>query len=612
MGKQSEFGRLMVYPQSFSGFFGRLLSTGMKMSNARSKHLFLVVAAMLWLPMSPIAGSTGLFGQTVTAAKVVSTALPSDAEAPATGLNYQVEQIDKMIEQVWTDYELRPSKPATEGEWCRRAYLDLIGRIPSVKELNEFLADRSAEKKSNLVNKLLYDDAYTEEFARNWTTIWTNLLIGRTGGTEDNSMISRDGMQKYLRDSFARAKPYDKMVYELVTATGSTTPTSKDFNGATNFLIDKVNEEDAALATAATTKIFMGLQVQCTQCHNHPFNDWKQQKYWEMNAFFRQAKAFRSEMMAADNMTGASAQLLDQDFAGESRKDPSNAELFYELRNGLLSVAYPVFVDGTEIDKSGYVLVSNRREKLAELMINSPYFTRSIANRTWGHFLGYGFTSPVDDLGPHNIPSHPELLEYLSEEFRKSNFDLRQLMTWIVLSRAYGLSSQRNSYNQKDDPLLGESPKFSHFYIRQMEAEQLYESLLVATEVAKTGSYQEQESQKARWMAQFVSAFGNDEGEESTSFNGTIPQILMMFNGDLVRNATSTGKGTLINRLAYSNLNDAKKIDHLFLAGLSRTPNSKEKNIAGVLFKTHAKDQKEALRDMWWVILNTNEFIFNH
>jgi hypothetical protein len=579
------------------------------MVRTSGKHLFLVLATASSLAF---VGTTGLLGQTTPPTQTVSAKKSSAAEETPTGPNYQIEQINKMIEQVWTDYELRPSREATEGEWCRRVYLDLIGRIPSVDELNEFLDDQSEDKKKNLVDKLLYDDAYTEEFARNWTTIWTNLLIGRTGGTDNDSMINRGGMQKYLRDSFAREKSYDKMVYELVTATGSTKPGVKGFNGATNFLIDKVNEEDASLATAATTKIFLGLQVQCTQCHNHPFNDWKQQKYWEMNAFFRQAKAFRSEMMAADDMLGAPARLLDQDFAGESKKNPNEAELFYELRNGLLSVAYPVFVDGTEIDKSGYVRVSNRREKLADLMIGSPYFTRSIANRMWGHFLGYGFTSPLDDLGPHNIPSHPELLEYLSDEFRKSNFDLRQLMSWVVLSRPYGLSSKRSSYNEQDDPMLGESPKFTHFYIRQMEAEQLYESLLIATEVAKTGSYEDQEKQKAKWMAQFTSAFGNDEGEESTNFNGTIPQILMMFNGDLVRNATSTGKGTPINRLAYSNLNDGKKVDHLFMAGLSRKPNSQEKDIARVLYQTHAEDQKEALRDIWWVILNTNEFIFNH
>ena len=226
----------------------------------------------------------------------------------------QVDRINQMVEQVWTDYELRPSKPATDGEWCRRLFLDVIGRIPSVSELNTFLASREPDKRQKLVEMLLYDDEYTEEFARNWTTVWTNLLIGRTGGNDRNSMISREGMQKYLRDSFAREKPYDKMVHELVTATGATTPGDAEFNGATNFLIDKVNDEKAALATAATTKTFLGLQVQCTQCHNHPFNDWKQQKYWEMNAFFRQVRAFPGGRNARD---GGTAQLVDQDFSGE-------------------------------------------------------------------------------------------------------------------------------------------------------------------------------------------------------------------------------------------------------------------------------------------------------
>jgi hypothetical protein len=133
-------------------------------------------------------------------------------------------------------------------------------------------------------------------------------------------------------------------------------PGSESFDGAANFLIDKVNEENAAQATAATSRIFLGLQVQCTQCHNHPFNDWKQQKYWEMNAFFRQVRD-------AD-----SAQLADQDFAGESG-NPDEADLFYELRNGLLKVAYPVFVDGTELPKSGYVNVVNRRSELGAVAV---------------------------------------------------------------------------------------------------------------------------------------------------------------------------------------------------------------------------------------------------
>ncbi len=526
-----------------------------------------------------------------------------------TGADYQISQINRLVEQVWTDYDLRPSKPASDGEWCRRVFLDLIGRIPSVSELNRYLADRSDDKQRRLVEMLLYDDGYTEEFARNWTTIWTNLLIGRTGGTDNGSMISRGGMQKYLRDTFAREKPYHKMVAELVTATGTTTPGDDQFNGATNFLIDKVNEEDASLATAATTRIFLGLQVQCTQCHNHPFNDWKQQKYWEMNAFFRQARAFRGGMRPRD---GGVAQLRDQDFRGESGKNPDEAEIYFEQRNGLVSVAYPVFVDGREIEKSGYVNIVNRRQRLAELMIDSPFLSRSIANRMWAHFLGYGFTTPLDDLGPHNIPTNPELLDYLAQEFASSEYDLRKLMTWITLSRPYALSSERNSSNEKDDPLLGEPPRFSHFYLRQMEAEQLYESLLVATEASNSGSYEQQEERKSRWLQQFTTAFGTDEGEESTSFNGTIPQVLMMFNGELIRQATSAEKGTLIDRLANSQMPDAKLVEQLFLAGLARKPSAKERDLARSIFLARQGNTKEALRDIWWVILNTNEFIFNH
>ncbi len=525
------------------------------------------------------------------------------------GVDAQVTQVDALVKKVWDDYGLRPSRDATDAEWCRRVHLDIIGRIPTVKETTDFLASKEVNKREKLVDTLLYDDQYTEEFARNWTTVWTNLLIGRTGGSDRDSMISRAGMQKFIRDSFAREKPYDKFVYELITATGTTTPGDPNFNGATNFLIDKVNEEKASLATAATTKTFLGLQVQCTQCHNHPFNDWKQQKYWEMNAFFRQVKAFNSNGMRARD--GGIAKLTDQDFRGENGKDPDKAEIFYELRNGLISVAYPVFVDGQEINPHGGVNTVNRRKELAELMIKSPFFAKSMVNRTWAHFLGYGFTSPVDDLGPHNIPSNPELLDYLAQEFRSSEFDVRQLISWIALSKPYALSSRRTRANEKDDPLLGESPKFTHFYIRQMEAEQLYESLLVANESETQGSYEEQEKNKNTWLRQFTTAFGTDEGQESTTFNGTIPQILMMFNGDMIRKSTAVTKGTMINRLASSG-NYNKSVEELFVKGLSRKPSGEEKDLAKSILAARKGNAGEALKDVWWVVLNTNEFIFNH
>src|SRR5262249_52190882 len=157
----------------------------------------------------------------------------------------------------------------------------------------------------------------------------------------------------------------------------------------------------------------------------------------------------------------------------------------------------------------------------------------------------------LDDLGPHNNPSHPALLDFLGEEIRKNSFNLKELVRWIVLSEPYSLSSKITNQNKDDDPLKGETPKFSHFYLRQMQAEQLYQSLLVATRADQLSmKYEEQEKLKAEWMKQFVVAFGTDEGDEATTFNGTIPQALMMMNGELIRKAISTEKGGYLHNLA--------------------------------------------------------------
>lgn len=544
----------------------------------------------------------------------------------------QVARIREEVNAVWKDLSLTPSAAASDHEWCRRVYLDVVGRVPSVGELRDFLADKSPDRKRALINKLLHDEVYLEEYARNWTSIWTNVLIGRSGGTEDDSLTSRGGMQKYLRDSFARNKPYDVMVRELVTATGSTEPSAADFNGAANFLAMKVNEENGVLATAATSRIFLGLQVQCTQCHDHPFNKWKQQQFWDMNAFFRQTRALRRFTSGSREIE--SAQLVNEDFGGEGEQPtPQEAEVYYERRNGLVSVAYPVFVDGQEIPRSGLVQEVVRRDKLAELMLstaspehqeNASYVEKTIVNRMWGHFLGYGFTKPIDDMGPHNPPSHPVLLNYLGLEFRRVSYDLKQLIEWIVLSEPYSLSSKANPSNASvDDPTLGESPKFSRFYLRQMRAEELYESLLVATRVDRTsGSYEQQEKDKTEWLQQFTIAFGNDEGEEATTFNGTIPQALMMFNGDLIKKATSPAPGSFLWQVATDKKTQyGQKVSYLFQAALARIPTKKEADVAHELLNRRLEKPPEggsdgaavaALEDIWWALLNSNEFILNH
>jgi hypothetical protein len=530
----------------------------------------------------------------------------------------QVKEINEQIAAAWRDAGIPPSADATDGEWCRRVHLDLIGRVPSLGELRAFLADKSPTKKADLVSRLLGDD-YVDEYARHWTDVWTTVLIGRDLA---NERVNRSGMRQYLRRAMSKNTPYDRFMEELVTATGANA-NRKDvdgFNGATNFLSGKMEEmgvENGVQATAKTAQVFLGLQVQCTQCHNHPFNKGKQNQFWEMNAFFRQTRALRKRGGTDDVQW---VELVDEDFAGEGG-NPEEAELYYELRNGLMKVAYPVFVDGTEISKSGYLPATmddgtsygvHRRKELAKLIKVSPSFTKAIANRMWGHFLGYGFTKPIDDLGEHNAPSHPELLELLAERFREQSFDLKELARWIVLSKPYALSSRTTAANVRDDPALGEKPKFTHFYLRQMQAEELYESLLTATEADQAARGEEAAKKKDAWLSQFVIAFGTDEGDDSTTFNGSIPQVLMMFNGDMIKSATNVGKGGFLDKVASASMSNAAKIETLYMAALARKPSSSELSVANRMVAARKGDVVGALQDVWWAVLNSNEFIIKH
>jgi hypothetical protein len=525
----------------------------------------------------------------------------------------QVRFVNERIVAGWSDAALQPSAAASDGEWCRRVFLDVVGRIPSVKELQAFTVDSSPTKRPELVARLLGDD-YVDEYARNWTDVWTTILIGRD---VENDMVSRPGMRQYLRRAFSKNLAYDRFVEDLVTATGVNRNSDgvEGFNGATNFLSGKL-AENAAQATAKTAQIFLGIQVQCTQCHNHPFNKGKQNQFWEFNAFFRQTRALRRYEGSTEVQ---SIELVDEDFAGEGGK-PDEAELYYELRNGLMKVAYPVFIDGTEISRSGYLPAkmddgteygAHRRKELAQLIKGSPLFAKAIVNRMWGHFLGYGFTKPVDDLGEHNAPSHPELLDGLAERFREQSFDLKELARWIVLSKPYSLSSKITAGNKTDDPALGEKPRFSRFYMRQMHAEQLYESLLTATQADRVEG-EKGAKKKDKWLSQFVIAFGTDEGDDATTFNGSIPQVLMMFNGDLIKNATQVGKGGFLDAVVAAGGKNAAKIDTLYLAALARKPTAKEVAVANDIMVARKGDATSALQDIWWAVLNSNEFIINH
>jgi hypothetical protein len=287
------------------------------------------------------------------------------------------------------------------------------------------------------------------------------------------------------------------------------------------------------------------------------------------------------------------------------------ADVYFENRQAIMKVAYPKYFD-QQIDPDPQI---NRRAEFAKLVTEGDdlQLARAIVNRLWGHFFGYGFTKPVDDMGPHNPASHPELLERLAEEFAKSGYQTKQLIRWITNSEAYHLTSRFNDSNEIDNPAAGETPLFSHMYVKMMTAEQLYDSLIVATDAHKSGrsSWAEAEEQRQEWLQQFVSTFGTDENDESTTFNGSIPQALMMMNGPLIENAVSISQGSFLHAVLADNSSPAQKVQALYLAALSRRPTRNELNAASQLVRRYP-NPLNGYQDLFWALLNSNEFILVH
>lgn len=539
------------------------------------------------------AGAKSADTKTADTAKTTGTKkVPRDKEI--------VTYINAQIQQSWTDNEIEPSPRASDAKWLRRVYLDLVGHIPSAQQTQQFLANSNPHKRAELVDELLDDPDYVTH----WTTIWTNLSIGRTTPRR----VSRAGMKKFYREAFAKNRPWNKIVYDLVAARGHF-----EKNGAVNFLLAQMTMPDKGVqATAKTARLLLGRQVQCTQCHNHPFNKWKQEQFWEMNAFFRQARArnVRKYNPKRGRQEDDYTELLVGKYDGEKF-----GEVFFEKRNALV-VQVEANYFGQKIDLTDPTV--DLRQKLATQMTTGkkPLIASAIVNRMWGHFFGYGFTKSIDDMGPHNPPSHPKLLDRLTTEFIKSNYNLKELIRWICNSDAYQLTSRFGKKNEIDNPSIGETALFSHMYVKSLTAEQLYDSLIIATEAHRTNrsKWKEAEQQRQQWLQQFLTTFKTDDNDRPTAFNGTIPQALLLMNGPLTKNALSTKPGSYLYRQLMQKKSDAQKISLLYSVTLGRQPSKTERTkLERLIRNARTSTGKTAIyQDLYWALLNSSEFIFNH
>ncbi|MDQ3332625.1 MAG: DUF1549 and DUF1553 domain-containing protein [Planctomycetota bacterium] len=490
--------------------------------------------------------------------------------------------VDGRVEQGWKDASVTPSPLAGDSEWLRRVSLDLAGRIPTAREVEEFLADSSPEKRTKVIDRLLSND----DFDRHFATVWTNLLVGRA----ESPIADRGALFAFLRKAFADNRGWDETVASFVAAEGSI-----DADPAANFLVAHLNNE-AVPATAITARVFLGTQVQCMQCHHHPFNDWTQEDFWELNSFFQQTELTRNDVGKPVLVSAK-----------------SGGPTLFETRNGLMKAAYPKY-EGRAISDEPTI---NRRAELAKLLAegDKPQLAVAFVNRLWAHMLGAGFTTPIDDMGPHNPPSHPEALDVLSRAFVASDYDVKKLVKWIASTSAYGRSSTFNETNEADDPVAGELPLFSRAYPKPMSVEQVYDSLVVATRPESRSSFSN--ADRDAWVRQFVQTYETDENDESVSFSGSVPAALALMNGETVRESLRPEPGTTLQSALAAPGDETVKLKKLALATLSRPLTPKEsatlrrlvrKSVAAAPPNRRQVALVEAYQDAMWAMLNSGEF----
>lgn len=549
----------------------------------------------------------GLFlGLNLTAAAQNPPKGKTEENPGIVNLEEPTNLINKYTAEAWQANKLTPADKCSDYEFIRRASLDIIGRIAKLDEIDRFMKDPASVRRQMLVDRLLA----SPEYAENWSTIWTHWLMTRTG-----DRLYRDQIKLWLAEQFETEDlSVKKMAEELIAAKGKSNE-----NGAVNYILahlggennqqvyDKEGQFDMVPITARTIRLFLGYQIQCTQCHDHPFNaDWKQKHFWGVNAFFRQTQRIGNpQMQQQPNMPRAQLTLGDNPGFNKS------GIIFFEKRNGVFLPSEAIFLDGTRFPKGSLQQV-NRREELAKFITSNKNFSRAYINRMWGHLFGRGLNNKpaFDDFGEHNEIVHEEMLNQLGDAFAKAGYNPRKLIRWITASEAYQLRAVANKSNDQPEA----EAYMSRQMLKAMSPEQLLESLIVATRPAASKDEKELEKFRADWMSRLVVNFGDDEGNEGT-FNGTVVQALLMMNGRDINAAISRESGTVQKASQFKKPRDT--MDYLFLATLNRKATDKEfSQIMSrlPLANGRIKESEPAgpLQDLFWALLNCNEFFLNH
>ena len=501
--------------------------------------------------------------------------LPKDLKFsfPATP---EKNYIDTLVNAKLKNLRIAPSATCSDEVFLRRIFIDLTGMLPSVEEYKTFMANKSADKREQLVKELME----RKEFSELWVLKWAELLQIRSS----NQVSYKATLLYYnwLQDRIARNVPLNQWVQELLGANGGT------FNNpVTNYY---QNETDILKVTENVAQVFMGMRIQCAQCHNHPFDRWTMDDYYGFAAFFTQIGRKRTddprELVVFNSGSG---------------------EINHPLGGRRMA---PKYLGGEVPDVVG----KDRRGLMAEWLASpkNPYFATNLSNMVWTHFFGVGIINEVDDVRVSNPPSNSELLQELGKKFTEYNYDFKRLVKDIVLSNSYQLSTQANASNESD------TKNFSHSSIRRIKAETFLDCISQVTETKNkfpglplgARAVQIADGQVSNY---FLTTFGRATRESVCScevkLDPTLSQSLHLLNGDATTQRIT--QGNLIGKLLTDKKTPEEILNEIYVRCLSRMPSADEKTKVLALVNAE-KDKKQVLEDAFWAVLNTREYMFNH
>jgi hypothetical protein len=542
---------------------------------------------------------SGLFAVMVRYADQIAVfhgTVPHTHKGPANGPSIaawdkanRLSVIDRHLLANWKRLGIVPSPPASDAEFIRRASLDLCGTLPTPDEVKNYVADKRPDKRARLIDRLLDRPEYASYFALKWGDILRNRGRGYSTSQQRPGTALFAG---WIRDSIAENKPYDRFVSEILTAAGS----------------QETNPPTVWYRTVRTTpeyvesvaQAFLGIRIQCAQCHHHPAEGWSQGDYHQLAAVF--ARVGRKGGFAdAEVPTAETIYLADE------------GEVVHPRTKKVMQPRAP---GGPEFKVSRY---EDPRRALANWMTaaDNPYFARTMANRMWGHFLGRGIIHPIDDARSTNPPSNPELLDALARDFVASGYDVKHLIRVICNSAAYGLSSAPVDANTDD------VQSFARYYPRRLAAEVLLDAFGQVLESptkfrSVAGDFPKgtraidlpDEAVPSRFLDIFGRSARNSACECERVDAPALGQTLELVSSAEIQEKLSSDKG-YVGRLVKNEKSHEENVRDIFLRVLARMPRPREMVVAVQFLETQT-DRKEAYGSLLWSLLATNEFLFNH